>query len=81
MIVFGYLPVKLRLSERHQACLFGRVVTEVSVANVSSFVLSRHKYSNFSAKIRCPPLKIVKRKKNGNDVERNEYLCNLNCIA
>ena len=39
------------------------------------------KYSNFSATIRYPPLKIVKRKKNGNDVERNEYLCNLNCIA
>jgi len=37
MIVFGYLPVKLRLSERHQACLFGRVVTEVSVAKREQF--------------------------------------------
>ena len=75
MIVFGYLPVKLRLSERHQACLFGRVVTEVSVANVSSFALSRHKYSNFPAKIRYRPLNDVKRKKISNDMERNDYIC------
>ncbi len=39
-------------SERHQACLFGRVGIEVGVANVSCFV---HKYSYFFANIRYPP--------------------------
>jgi hypothetical protein len=94
-------------SERHQACLFGRVATEVGGANVSSFVLSKHnaaikqeqketcsfcraraaslsllcKYRNNIAEYVTTPLKIVKRKKNGNDMERNEYLCNLNFCA